>query len=239
MGITTVIRNPIWDTIALANAWFIRMRASDTTMSTQERAGVNFSVLLNSACFVEGSLESLLRRLLDARSRLFHSIDKPHFETRRAFYLFIGRLIDDLEERVCRATGPENYSEMFQLVLGKSLAECANDTASWEGIRVLFFLRNVIAHGRMAVIKHTMVRGTLRQPEWDEDFRGGYAKAAEYLQKRGLASGKFGDVDVETLVFNDRVADHFWNLAEAFTQAITTHVEADLAQTNPAKGARA
>jgi hypothetical protein len=233
MGIMKIFRNPIWDTIESANAWLIRTRVGDLAISAQERTGINFSILLNSACYVEGSLEWLLHQLLDDHSQLFHSIDKPDLVARRTVNRFFRRLMEDIEKRICRATGPENYGDVFELLVGKPLSECAGDAESWEGIRVLFYLRNAIAHGRMAAAKYTMVGGTPEQPEWDEEFNGGYARVCEYLEKRGLASGKFGDLGVETLVFCDQVADHFWSLAQTVTQTVIKTAEADFTPRAP------
>ncbi len=192
MGIMRIIRNSTWDTIEAANNWLIRTRAGDPAISAQERAGINFSILLNSSCYVEGNLEWLFIQLLEAHAERFHSIEKPHFETRRSVNRFFKRLVKEVDERICRATGPDNYCVAFQLLVGERLSDCAHDPQSWEGIRVLFYLRNVIAHGRMATAKYTMTTGTQEEPEWDAEFKGGYARVCEYLEKRGLASQKFG-----------------------------------------------
>lgn len=231
MGIVKVLRNPIWETISITNAWLINARGVDAGISVEQRAGINFSVLLNSACFVEGRLEYLLRQIIDARAAQFHSVPNPDFETRRSINMFFSRIVDELESRTCRATGPDNFGEMYELLTGGSLSTCTSDV-TWEGIKVLFFLRNVIAHGRMAAAKHTMVGGTLKAPQWQEDFRGGYAKVSEYIMKRGLSCDKFGEVDVETLVFNDRVADHFWALAQTFIETVSKHESANLPRTH-------
>ncbi len=131
----------------------------------------------------------------------------------------------NVEQRISRSTGPENYGAVFELLVGAPLSECAGNPDSWEGIRALFYLRNVIAHGRMAAANHTMVGGTPEQPEWDKEFEGGYARVCTYLEKRGLAIGKFGDVDLESLIFSDRVADHFWDLAHTFRGIIVKAAE--------------
>ena len=246
MSLKQIIRNPIWDTIESANSWLLRMRTGDLAISAQERAGINFSILLNSACYVEGRLEWLLHELLDARAELFRLIDKPDFEIRRSVNRFFNRVREDIKQRICRATGPENYGHLFELLVGIPLSECAGDAVSWEGIRVIFFLRNVIAHGRMAAADQTMVGGTLEQPEWEKEFTGGYARVSDYLEKRGLASRKFGDLandefvdlGIESLVFCDQVADHFWSLAQSFIQSLVKRMEPEFAERDRAIAAR-
>jgi hypothetical protein len=58
------LAHSIRETIESANAWLLKSRSGEPIMSAQERAGVNLTILLNSACYVEGNLESLLSGLM-------------------------------------------------------------------------------------------------------------------------------------------------------------------------------
>jgi hypothetical protein len=219
------LAHTIWQTIDSANAWLLKSRSGEPIMSVQERAGLNLTILLNSACYVEGNLESLLRGVLSKRVNASSAIDNG----------FLGRLKDDIDGRICRATGPDKHGDMFKLLVGKSLNEYAGDPESWEGIRVLFYLRNVLAHGRMAVGTITLVDGTfdtvdgtidtIEQSEWK--FEGGYGRAVEYLQRSDLASIGFEYKHVEEMIFCDPVADHFWKLAQIFSRTLRERLETE------------
>jgi hypothetical protein len=114
------------------------------------------------------------------------------------------------------------------LLVGKPLNEYAGDPECWEGIRVLFYLRNVLAHGRKAVGTITLVDNTIdtiERSEWK--FEGGYGRAVEYLQRSDLASIGFEYKHVEEMIFCDPVADHFWKLAQIFSRTLRERLETE------------
>jgi hypothetical protein len=226
----------IWETVESANTWLLKSRSGEPIMSAQERAGVNLTILLNSACYVEGNLEWHLLKLSHKH------IDNLDYKTHSKYFGFLRRLSDDLEKKIGHATGPDRHGDLFHLFVGKSLNEYVGDPESWEGIRVLFYLRNVLAHGRMASGTLKRVDGTLEPLEWKEWLErsewmldGGYGRAMDYLKRSGLVSSRLGPyARVERSIFCDPVADHFWKLAQSFIRTLTEKLETDFPQ---AKGA--
>ena len=60
------------------------------------RSGLNFSIVLGSACYVEGVLETLLRAILQCRRSEYNSVDIQDLDLRRAMNTFFNRIETEL-----------------------------------------------------------------------------------------------------------------------------------------------
>lgn len=183
--------------------WQTKQRAS-LDISESIRAGINFSIILASACFIEGNFERILIKNINASGE--HSL--PLYK----------RLIDDLRLRVAKTTGSEGYDEVFALVVGRKANESIGDSVLWENIKTLFFFRNVIAHGRAVGYKlyfPLSVGGF-----WEEEFSGGYKKVEDFLLKKGLLESRHIEEASNWHYFSNEVADFFWTAASSFVEKI-------------------
>lgn len=168
------------------------------------RAGINFSIILASACFIEGNFERILIKNINASGE--HSV--PLYK----------RLIDDLRLRVAKTTGSEGYDEVFALVVGKKASETIGEPALWENIKTLFYFRNVIAHGRAVGYKLYFPPGV--GGFWEEEFSGGYKKVEDFLLKKGLLESRHIEDGSNWHYFADEVADFFWSAATSFVEKL-------------------
>jgi len=96
------------------------------------RAGLNFSIVVGSACFLEGILETALKSFLRNRGSTYHSIDIPDFAKRRGMNIFYNRLEEELELRIATSTGAESYDEMWRLMTGEGLSKLTHVTPLWK-----------------------------------------------------------------------------------------------------------
>jgi hypothetical protein len=188
------------------------------------RAGMNFCIILGSACFIEGILEAYLRAILRSRRLEFNRIEIPELELRRALNTYYHRIEHDLAERIGRSLGAQGYDEMVELLVGTRLSQLGKVAPLWEDITVLFNFRNVLAHGRE--VSARQFRGATVPDGFKEEFSGSYKKVEGYLQKKGLLSSRFVEAHNEYLFFADAVADHFRQLALALPDAFANSLPA-------------
>ncbi len=222
MARIVLFRETIWPCIEAAIPHLQLMRHS--RLKTDAKAGLNFSIILGSACFLEGVFETALKAFLEARRSTYSRIDVKDFPTRRAMNVFYNRIESDLELRIATSTGAESYDEMFQLLTGDELSKLTHVVPLWEGARVLFHFRNVLGHGREVMAKQTTAyytKGT------EEEFKGGYRRTEDYLQKKKLLARKFTEGHSEYTYLADTIADHFWGLARDMRLAISRSLKGD------------
>ena len=111
-------------------------------------SSINMNIILCSACLVEGVLEDRAKLLLGYYSAVYHVLPQKDLETRRLLNLFLNRTFHSINKNLCRSIGIEKYNEYFQTIVGKSIYNYDQIKHLLEPIKVLFQLRNVIAHGR-------------------------------------------------------------------------------------------
>jgi len=100
---------------------------------------INYSIIVNSAFFIEGSLKHFLELLLE------NLYDDENYDDS-----FCGRIYDHLQKSIYKRIGIINYNELFEVLTGRSFHDI--NTKCWEGIKILFCFRNVLAHGRPVVL---------------------------------------------------------------------------------------
>jgi hypothetical protein len=213
---TTVFKESIWPSIEVAVDHLIGSRKEH--LGKLVKAGLNFSIILGSACYLEGTLETLLRALLDYRRTVFSKVDIPDLETRRSMNIFYSRLEDDLSSRIGRSIGTSGYNDIFELLMGSKLSELGEMRPLWEGVTVLFNFRNVLGHGREVSARHFV--GFYVEGGQKEEFSGSYRLVEDYLRKNGLLDRRFVQAHSEYVFLGDSIADHFWTIAKQVPDAV-------------------
>ena len=167
MSIHREIRAPIWPTIYKTNIHLISQR-NGLDEEDEVRAGINLVVILNTTCFVEGALESGMKGILRQKREAFNKVDIPELETRKTVNVLFNNLEKDMEMKIGRTTGIQNYDLMFELLIDSKISQYDNVKPLWEGMTVLFNFRNVLAHGRE--VSATLVNAWNYDEEWKEFF---------------------------------------------------------------------
>lgn len=115
----------IWPCIEATLDYLLQQR--EPQLPKLVKSGLNFSIVLGSACYVEGVLESLLKSVLACRRAEFNRIEVNDIDARRARNLYYRRLEDNLSRQITRASGAQGYEEMFALLTGQSLSQLNPD----------------------------------------------------------------------------------------------------------------
>jgi len=217
---TTVYSETIRPSISAALSHLQDQR--NDNMPVAVRAGINFSIVLGSACYLEGVLETGLKALLAHRRINYHRL-RGKLREQRPMNFFYSRIEDDLEKRIRSSTGTDGYDPLFDLLIGQRLSKLPKVVPLWEGITVLFQLRNVLGHGREVMAKHVVASWTPKGGE--EQFSGGYRRAEDYLRKKKLLDRKFTAAHSEYIFLADKIADHFWDLATQVPKAVSKSLE--------------
>jgi len=220
MTIIRIYRNPIWQHIPSTISFLMNQRKTLKHSDISVKIGLNFSIILNSACFVEGALKTGLKGLLLQRRNEFNKVSSfPKFYTRKTLNTLFNSIESELDRRISRSTGLSNYDELFNLLIDQKLSGDDRIKPLWEGIQVLFQFRNVLAHGKeVSALAHSSPQ---TQGEWLEDFCGGYKKAEEYLLKNKLLKKRYLDKGSEEIFFTNNIANHFYTLSQKFIRAIS------------------
>ncbi len=179
--------------------WQTKQRTA-LSITEEIRAGINFSIILASACYIEGNFERILIKIINAVGEQSEPLHQ--------------RLMNDLREKVKKTTGSEGYDEIFALVVGKKANEILGNPDLWENIKTLFSFRNVLAHGRAVGYKLYFPLGA--GGFWDEEFSGGYKKVEEFLLRKNLIQARHIEEASNWHYFSDEVADFFWKTASTF-----------------------
>lgn len=211
-----IITEAIWPCIEETLDHFAASRAEG--LPPFVRPGINFSIILGSACYLEGVLETLLHALLEHRRSVFNKVTIPDFETRRSMNVFYKRLEEELSVRIARGLGADGYNDMFELLVGTPLNQFDTVKPLWEPVTVLFNFRNVLGHGRQ--VRARSFTGATVEGGFREEFSGSYRRVEAYLQKVGLLDRRFLDAVSEYIFLRDDIADHFWTIAKHVPAAV-------------------
>lgn len=196
-------------------------QARDNPENEGIKAALNLNLILCSACLVEGMLEDRGKLLLGYFREVFNQINVPDFQLRKPINHFYNNIESFLHKRVSQSTGLDNYSALFETFTGSSLKKHTQISPLYEGVSVLFQLRNVIAHGRQV---HAYEVEAYYTNGVEEYFNGGYKKAEDYLMKKGLLSERFLETECGEMYFTDEIADHFCEIAQNFIRQLDTYI---------------
>lgn len=227
MAKITIIKEQTWPYLKTLINFLIDSR--DKEQITELNVGINYSIILHSACYVEGILEDGLKGILRQRRDVYNSIDIPDFYRRKTINILFKSIEEDIENKISRTTGIENYNAIFKLLTDKNINEFPSIKPLMEGIQVLFQFRNVLAHGRE--ISTRLISAYWIEEPYKEFYFGGYKKAENYLLKKGLINKKFSESDSAEVYFTNVIADHFWDISKTFLKIVANSLDDDIKDT--------
>jgi hypothetical protein len=212
-----MLNEEIWPCIKDTLEYLSKKRTE--RVSDSVKAGLNFSIILGSACYLEGVFEALLRAILTCRRVEFNRVHAKELDSERAVNLYFNRLEEDTSERISKSTGAAAYDEMFELLFGEPMSSLIKVEPLWEGVTILFNFRNVLGHGRRVFARK--FEGLSIPGGFREDFRGSYRAVESYLLKKRLTNKRFIDAHLDYGFLSDAIADHFSCLAKQIPSAIS------------------
>lgn len=217
MGIYPFLDNyvPTWELLPPATFAIVAQRNAIERMAGAQRPeervsvlGLNYSIILNSACMIEGCLDLFLKVTVKVR---WQNRNVSEAEMRS---------IDRLMKRISRATWSK-YKSLFEVITDKPLfAGLTGQQADLiEDIETLFAYRNMLGHGESRGMRY---RSTFPDVEFDQ--KGEFLK--DFCRRRQLKTPepKDGGLIMETFLFSE-VADYFFSKSREFISSLSAGVQ--------------
>jgi hypothetical protein len=212
MTVYETIKQTIWE-YQKDHIEFLRSHRKNLKSKTT-RIGINISLIINSACYIEGYLENELKKLFYHRQGILRKNSPDQIHLRRIYNSFINKMGKDFEVRIARTSGLENFDSLIAILSYQNKPLRLKDYEYFEGMKVLFQLRNVLAHGREVSAQRVLAYWT--GGGWNELFLGGYKQAENYLNKTKLINKKFTEYHRIDQIFTNKIADHFYRISKKF-----------------------
>lgn len=194
------------------------LKIEENTITQEVAIGINYSVMLNITCLVEGFTEAKLKELLNFKLGILKEVDRSDFNKRIHYNTFIHSVESDIEQRISRCTGLNNYDFLYELLTDKKLSSYESFKEIWEGLKVLFNFRNVIAHGRE--VSASRIAPSWIGEQWCEHFNGGYKALETYLAKNKFIEKSFIESQTAKIFFKRNIVEHFWSLANIYIEKL-------------------
>jgi hypothetical protein len=176
----------------------------------QTICGLNYSIILNSACLIEGILDNFLKVTTKIK---FLSIEKSRSK-------FEEKLFEDFINRISISTWSK-YNSIFEIVMNKKLSDFFNEAnkALWKDVEFLFKFRNLLAHGESIEMNYG-----------DQSPEVVYHEKADvieqFLKSRDLADKQLeeGDLFLEYFL-TDKIADYFFEKTKEFIFELSDNIQ--------------
>jgi hypothetical protein len=175
-------------------------------------AGLNYSMIVNSCCLLEGVFESGLSAIWNHKKKNAGST---------------ASLLK--ESSIRRGRGLKTYDELFGLITGKRFSVMQNFIAYHEGVKTHFLIRHLLAHGRSTIWSHQGSEGSLELRPNDEnlDFESSYKNVEVYLIKKKLIPHSVTGGIWPNPYLSNEIGDHFAVLAFDAICSIISSLEAE------------
>lgn len=178
------------------------------------RVGINASIIIISACCIEGKIEEEIKNLINRINTSINQIDVPLNKNRRIKNVFTENMTKYFQKSLEKTSGIENYNHILRTISIARRPIRLKSYPKWEGIKILFYFRNMLAHGREIRAERTLLSKS--DEKWSEDFIGGYKLTEDYLIRNKLISKRFFDGRPIEKLLTSKVSRHFYSLSKNF-----------------------
>ncbi len=224
MAIYRIYKEPIFEHYKSILDFSLESRGQQ--VNPKSILALNLNIILSSACLVESYLEKYGKCILGYYRVIYNELSIPDLEFRKPMNMFYRRIETDLYTRIAQCTGIDNFDHIFELLTGKSLKQSDALKPLLEPVKVLFQLRNVIAHGRE--VSAYEVSAYWNGNEFEQYFSGGYKRAEEFLLKNKIIDRGFIESGGIEQLFSNPVADYFFNISQQFIAELGNFVEQNI-----------
>lgn len=163
---------------------------------SEVRHGINYTLIVDITCFLEGLFESGLARLKEKKLKSLPPESSLPVSVRKKLW---------------NRVGLDHYDGTFQYLTGAGFAAMSGVQPYREGLDALFDMRNVLAHGREATFSWAGKSGetTVECSRENLEPGGTYQKVRDYLIKNRLLSAEDAKGVTSHNFLKDEVAEHF------------------------------
>jgi|GEM_PF-5018613 len=193
----------VWTAIPDTVRWILQNRDKSNNIEFRLRCGLNADLIILSAVCVDGCASESLKASIPE--------SPPGNE-------FQARLREEFYKRAAEASGMSAISDLFRVVLGKTLKESIVGTLR-DSLAALISFRNHLGHGRSTEFRSYHVGPT----EWDYELEhwGGLKAVEGYLKDQGLLAKGITDGATGYDFLTNGIANHFTGLIEPICREIT------------------
>lgn len=192
----------VWTAIPDTVRWILQNRDKSNNIEFRLRCGLNADLIILSAVCVDGCAVECLKASI------------PESPTGNEFQ---ARLQEEFYKRAAEASGISVISDLFRVVLGKTLKESISDELR-DSLAALISFRNHLCHGRSTEFRSYHVGPT----GWDYELEhwGGLKAVEDYLKGRGLLAKGITDGATGYDFLTNDIANHFTGLIEPICREI-------------------
>jgi len=167
--------------------------------------GINSSIILNSACLVEGALNFILKYLISSFGM--------HNYAGQVLTEFDVKLRNELKTRILKATWID-YQNLFKLIVGIELKNITS--VDWEGINYLFTFRNILAHGESIDIDYSVTQNDEDSIEIFETKIMTKENLVNFLIKKKFIPKPNANNRFQWEFLSNNISNYFYDLAKNF-----------------------
>jgi hypothetical protein len=179
------ISHNAWWTLPTFISWLLKQRKRNI----RQAYGINLTVILHSACIIEGFLYELMS------SECGTPVYKKSIDD---------RLLIDLNQRLDNASW-QLYQDLFKIVIGKKISDFTTHE-NWKAVIILFQLRNLLTHGKTIELKF------YNKERVEPVLSGKYSTLYTYYKEIKLIDIKSDDFIPGAVDFvTSESADYFYN----------------------------
>lgn len=193
--------NLVWWTYPKTTKWKLAQRDKLDEDDKDLIDGINITTIIDSACFVEGTVNEILNEAIYTKSF-------PYTNE------FNSRLIDLVEEKLENAQWTD-YVKIFEVVFGFDLRKEINQTL-WKGISALFTFRNMLVHGKPITIEfyeRSNDKCEIKVPKK-------YHSVFQYLLERKLIHQFYSRDETNVDLISSSICDHFFYISKTFIREV-------------------
>ena len=193
-----IARQTVWYSYPMMIKWKISERNKmDSDKQHSLIFGINTSLIVDCASFVEGVIDEVLRKVLYHRQ--YPAKDELKY-----------RLITDLENRLENAQWTE-YIKVSELIIGKTMSNSLGNDL-WKSISTMFVFRNMIVHGKELQIEYYKDSKEKIRVVVPRKYNTVYG----YLIEKRVIIKKIKDRYDRIDIIDNLVIDHFFKISIQF-----------------------
>jgi hypothetical protein len=177
--------------------WLDKIRKSQKEEDVVSGINISISILLCS--YVEAVLFQLLLSIIEKRKA----------EATDTFYL---KLLDEAQSKLTKASWTQ-YLDICENILPMPLNRYT-DNETWKGIAILFYLRNIIVHGKLINAKLLF-----KDDKYQLEYTATFEKVMNYFNERKVLKQNHLNSDTHKIL-STQVTKHFLKLTDKFVDEI-------------------
>jgi hypothetical protein len=191
----------IWWTYPKTTKWKLAQRDKLDAQNDKDIIdGINITTIVDSACFVEGTINDILNEVIHYKSSYADE--------------FKERLVESLGDRLDNAQWTD-YVKIFEIVFGVDIKNKI-DPMLWKGISALFTFRNMLVHGKPITVEFYEKSSDKCEVKVPKK----YHTVFQYLLERKLLNQYYPREQKDVDLITNEICNHFFAISKTFIREL-------------------